>query len=211
MLYLIIGVTTASTTDFKSLCDTTSTTLKVVVPPEDVRESGLLKDRVIIHFPDIVGADMTMFKEAVANWKKYERWQSVLDHKEIKKPVRPVLVIQVEDGNEREITQTDLDSCISILEDAIRRELQAGEVFIRLINTRPLKGMGWIYAGWMLTLKKMKRAIVVFFKMNLSTGWDPQCRNNDVFRHANDYTYRSIARTYDYVPRLPVVWSLMPN
>jgi len=32
------------------------------------------------------------------------------------------------------------------------------KLFIRLINMKPLKGMGWIYAGWMLpALKKMKR------------------------------------------------------
>ena len=126
---LVIGVT-ATPQRFQRLVEgTTSTTQKIAVPPEDVRESGLLKDRIIIHYPDIaIGADMTMFTKAVANWKmKCSRWEVYCDREEIKKPVRPMLVVQVEDGNERVITQTDLDSCIRVIEESLGRKLQSGE------------------------------------------------------------------------------------
>lgn len=203
---LIIGVTATPQRFQKLVADTTSTIQKVVVPPEDVRESGLLKDRVIIHFPDIaIGADMTMFKEAVANWKKKcERWQSYCDHEEIKKPVRPVLVIQVEDGNEREITQTDLDSCISILEDAIGRRLQAGEVVHTFDKHETIKRHGLdIRRVDASRIEEDEKAIVVFFKMNLSTGWDcPRAETMMSFRHANDYTY--IAQLLGRMIRTPL-------
>ena len=203
---LIIGVTATPQRFQKLVADTTSTIQKVVVPPEDVRESGLLKDRVIIHFPDIaIGADMTMFKEAVANWKKKcERWQSYCDHEEIKKPVRPVLVIQVEDGNEREITQTDLDSCISILEDAIGRRLQAGEVVHTFDKHETIKRHGLdIRRVDASRIEEDEKAIVVFFKMNLSTGWDcPRAETMISFRHANDYTY--IAQLLGRMIRTPL-------
>ena len=45
-----------------------STIQKVTVSPADVRESGLLKDRIILHIPDtMVNADMTTFKSAILN------------------------------------------------------------------------------------------------------------------------------------------------
>jgi len=82
--------------------DTTSTIQKVIVPPEDVRDSGLLKDRIIIHYPDIaINADMTMFKSAVENWwQKCARWLAYCE-REDERPVNPILVIQVEDGTDR--------------------------------------------------------------------------------------------------------------
>lgn len=178
----------------------------VSVPPEDVRESGLLKDRVIIHFPDIaIGADMTMFKEAVANWKKKcDRWKAYCDREEIKKPVCPVLVIQVEDGNEREITQTDLDSCIAILEDAIGRRLQAGEVVHTFDKHETIKRHGLdIRRVDASRIEEDEKTMIVFFKMNLSTGWDcPRAETMMSFRHANDYTY--IAQLLGRMIRTPL-------
>lgn len=107
---LVIGVTATPQRFQKLIEDTPSTTQKVVVKPEDVIESGLLKDRIIIHFPEIaINADLTMFREAVINWKKKcELWAAYCEQEEINPMVRPILVVQVEDGNERSVTQTDL-------------------------------------------------------------------------------------------------------
>ncbi|MDD3655132.1 MAG: hypothetical protein PHO01_13315 [Desulfotomaculaceae bacterium] len=70
-----------------------------------------------------------MFKEALFNWeKKCTRWAAYCEREEIKNPVKPILVIQVEDGHERGITRTDLGACIDILEKSLGRKLQAGEV-----------------------------------------------------------------------------------
>lgn len=204
---LIIGVT-ATPQRFQKLIDnaTKSTIQKVVVPPEDVIESGLLKDRIIIHFPEIaINADMTMFIEAVANWKrKREHWEAYCDHEEIKNPVRPILVVQVEDGNERIVTQTDLHDCIKALEEALGRKLSAGEAVHTFDSQKSIEindlTIHYIDAS---RIEEDEKAIVVFFKMNLSTGWDcPRAETMMSFRHASDYTY--IAQLLGRMIRTPL-------
>jgi type III restriction enzyme len=203
---LVIGVTATPQRFQKLVADTTSTIQKIAVPPEDVIESGLLKDRIIIHFPEIaINADMTMFKEAVINWKKKcEHWAAYCDREDIKKPVRPILVVQAEDGNNREITQTDLDSCIAMLEELLGRKLQTGEVVHTFdkhekINVRDLD----IHHIDPSRIEEDEKAMVVFFKMNLSTGWDcPRAETMMSFRHANDYTY--IAQLLGRMIRTPL-------
>ncbi|MEV2457406.1 DEAD/DEAH box helicase family protein [Paenibacillus larvae] len=122
---LVIGVTATPQRFDNLIAGTTSTVQKVIVPPEQVRESGLLKDRIIIHYPDIqLSADMTMFKGAVDNWrKKCDHWESYCE-REGEKMVNPILVIQVEDGNDRIATQTDLGACIDLLEETLGRMIR---------------------------------------------------------------------------------------
>ena len=73
---LVIGVTATPQRFHKLIENTESPELKVIIKPEDVRDSGLLKDRVVIHYPEIaINADMTMFQGAVASWqRKAEQW-----------------------------------------------------------------------------------------------------------------------------------------
>jgi len=115
-----IGVT-ATPLRFDNLVSgsTASTIQKVQVPPEDVRESGLLKDRIIIHFPTIaLGADMTMLQSAIENWmQKCRHWEQYCARQD-EANVDPVLVIQVEDGSSREATSTDLSNCIDMIQQA---------------------------------------------------------------------------------------------
>jgi len=203
---LVIGVTATPQRFQKLLADTSSTVQKVVVPPEDVIDSGLLKDRIIIHFPEMaINARQTMFKEAVINWKKKcEHWAAYCDHEDVKTAVRPILVVQVEDGNEREITQTELDSCIDTLEEILGRKLKPGEVVqtfdgrevitVRDIDIRKIDAS---------RIEEDRNVMVVFFKMNLSTGWDcPRAETMMSFRHANDYTY--IAQLLGRMIRTPL-------
>jgi len=203
---LVIGVTATPQRFQNLIADTSSTIQKIIVPPEDVIESGLLKDRIIIHFPEIaINADMTMFKEAVVNWKrKCERWAAYCENQEIKKPVLPILVVQVEDGNEREITQTDLDACIFSLEELLGRKLQAGEV-VHTFNDREhiiIRDLD-IPRIDASHIEEDEKAIIVFFKMNLSTGWDcPRAETMMSFRHARDYTY--IAQLLGRMIRTPL-------
>ena len=204
---LVIGVT-ATPQRFQNLIDvaTKSTIQKVVVPPEEVRESGLLKDRIIIHYPDMaISADMTMFKESVADWSlKCARWLAYCESQEMPKPVKPILVVQVEDGNEREATQIDLAACIEILENALGRNLLAGEVVHTFNDRDTLKIHGIdIYRVDASRIEEDEKVMVVFFKMNLSTGWDcPRAEAMMSFRHATDYTY--IAQLLGRMVRTPL-------
>lgn len=203
---LVIGVTATPQRFQRLVADTTSTIQKVSVSPEDVRESGLLKDRIIIHFPDIaLNADMTTFKEAIGNWKqKCVRWAAYSGREKMKEPVKPVLVVQVEDGNEREITQTDLGACIDMLEESLGRKLQVGEA-VHTFNDRgtiTVRGLD-IHRIDASRIEEDKRATVVFFKMSLTTGWDcPRAETMISFRHASDYTY--IAQLLGRMIRTPL-------
>jgi len=84
---LVIGVTATPQRFDNLIAGTTSTVQKVIVPPEHVRDSGLLKDRIIIHFPDIqLSAEMTMFKGAVENWlKKCSHWKAYCETRKTRK------------------------------------------------------------------------------------------------------------------------------
>jgi len=203
---LVIGVTATPQRFQKLITDTASTIQRIIVPPEDVIESGLLKDRIIIHFPDIaIGADMTMFTEAVINWKKKcERWEAYCDREDINKPVRPILVVQVEDGNDRIVTQTDLESCVRVLENALGRNLRSGEAVHTFDKHETIKiGDLEICNIEASRIEDNENAMVVFFKMSLSTGWDcPRAETMMSFRHASDYTY--IAQLLGRMIRTPL-------
>ena len=110
---LIIGMS-ATPQRFESLlAGAPNTVQKVQVAVSEVRESGLLKDRIIIRFPDMaLDADMTILKSAVENWQdKCRRWDAYCA-RENEKLVKPILVIQVEDGTANTATATDIDGCI---------------------------------------------------------------------------------------------------
>ncbi|MEG1926836.1 MAG: DEAD/DEAH box helicase family protein, partial [Ruthenibacterium sp.] len=202
---LVIGVTATPQRFDTLIAGTSSTVQKVVVPPEQVRESGLLKDRIIIHYPDMaLSADLTMFRGAVDNWcKKCTHWQYYCE-REQENVVRPILVVQVEDGNEREATHTDLGECVEALEESLGRQLQAGEV-VHTFNDRgsiSVRGVE-IQRIEASRIEEDGNAIVVFFKMNLSTGWDcPRAETMMSFRSAQDYTY--IAQLLGRMIRTPL-------
>lgn len=202
---LIIGVTATPQRFDNLIAGTTSTIQKIFVPPEQVRESGLLKDRIIIHFPDIqLSADMTMFKGAVDNWrKKCDHWKTYCE-REDEKMVNPILVIQVEDGNDRVVTQTDLGVCIDLLEDTLGRKLQPREVVHTFNDHSTIKMRDVeIHKIEASRINEDEDVKVVFFKMNLSTGWDcPRAETMMSFRSAQDYTY--IAQLLGRMIRTPL-------
>ncbi len=210
---LIIGITATPQRFDKLIANTTSTVQKVIVPPERVRESGLLKDRIIIHYPDVqLSANMTMLKGAVKNWrKKCNQWKSYCKEHEEDIVINPILVIQVEDGNNREITQTDLGICIDIIEEEIGHNLRDGEVVHTFndqgtLNVRDVE-IQQIEAS---RINEDENVKIVFFKMNLSTGWDcPRAETMMSFRRAEDYTY--IAQLLGRVIRTPLARRVSTN
>jgi type III restriction enzyme len=206
---LVIGVTATPQRFQKLLDDTPWTVQKVIVPPEDVRDSGLLKDRIIIHYPDItINADMTLFKSAVDNWmKKCVHWRSYYEQekdKEDTKEVKPVLVIQVEDGTDTIATRTDINECISILEECLGRRLKPGEV-VHTFNDKGTLTVNnlQIHKIEASRIEENDEVSIVFFKMNLTTGWDcPRAETMMSFRSAQDYTY--IAQLLGRMIRTPL-------
>ena len=202
---LIIGVSATPQRFEKLLEGTSSTVQKVQVSVGAVRDSGLLKDRIIIRFPDMpLMADMSILKSAVENWdEKCRRWDAYSDAQKEHK-VNPVLVIQVEDGNANQVTGTDIDVCIDCSEEVIGRHLLPGEA-VHTFNgydtiTYGNTELRYVEAS---RIEEDPSIRVVFFKMNLSTGWDcPRAETMMSFRSAQDYTF--IAQLLGRMIRTPL-------
>ena len=206
ILPLVIGMT-ATPQRFLALLERADKTVvrKVAVSPADVRDSGLLKDRVIIRYPDMaINADITMFSEAAKNWQeKCRQWENYC-REENERPVRPVLVVQVEDASGKDITRTDIGSCIDALESVLGRKLKKGEVAHTFDSPKPLTvhGLDIPYVE-PSRIEDDEDIGVVFFKMNLSTGWDcPRAETMMSFRSAQDFTY--IAQLLGRMIRTPL-------
>ena len=202
---LVIGVSATPQRFERLLEGTDSTVQKVQVPVSEVRESGLLKDRIIIRFPDMpLKADMSVLTSAIDNWVgKCRRWEAYCDSQKEQK-VNPILVIQVEDGSGSQVTATDIDVCISCIEDAIGRKLRPGEA-VHTFNGYDTLMFGNTELRYVEAsrIEEDDDIRVVFFKMNLSTGWDcPRAETMMSFRGASDYTF--IAQLLGRMIRTPL-------
>lgn len=202
---MVIGVS-ATPQRFEELtAGTTHTQYKVIIKPEDVRESGLLKDRILIHYPDdTTQAEMTMLASAANQWKSMAKQWKHYCERENETVIKPILVIQVEDGTNRTLTRTDLDTCITTLESVIGRRLREGELVHTFNDIGELEVAGHqvrrIDAS---RIEEDNKAGVVFFKMSLSTGWDcPRAEAMMSFRKAQDHTY--IAQLLGRMVRTPL-------
>jgi len=209
---LVIGISATPQRFQKLLADTSSTVHKVIVKPEDVRDSGLLKDRIIIQYPEIaIDADMTMFEGAIKNWLyKKEHWANYCEQ-ENEKMVRPILVVQVEDGNDNTYSKTDMRVCITTLEETLGRKLIDGEVVHTFNDQGTIKiGESNIPRVDASRIEECEEVNVVFFKMNLSTGWDcPRAEVMMSFRSAQDYTY--IAQLLGRMVRTPLARRILSD
>jgi type III restriction enzyme len=202
---LVLGMTATPRRFEDLLAGTIHTVLKVYVPAEDVRESGLLKDRILIHFPETSEkSQMTLLAEA-ANRRQImeDRWSEYCRTEGIE-PVRPILVIQVEDGTNTKLTRTDLVTALSTLESAIGRPLWEGEVAHAFHDSGEIKigdrRVRYIEAS---RIEEDTRINVVLFKLSLSTGWDcPRAEVMMSFRRAHDHTY--IAQLLGRMVRTPL-------
>jgi type III restriction enzyme len=168
---LVIGVSATPRRFEELLSGTTHTVHKVYIKAEDVRESGLLKDRILIHYPDSASqAEMTLLAEAANRWQSIEkRWAGYCqDHDEA--VVYPILVVQAEDGSDKTLTKTNLSASLATLESAIGRGLREGEVAQTFNDSGDLDVDGRrvrrIEAS---RIEEEKNIGVVLFKMSLNS------------------------------------------
>ena len=202
---LVIGISATPQRFEGLLAGAPNTVQKIHVPVSDVRDSGLLKDRIIIRYPDMpLMADMTILKSAIDNWQsKCAHWDAYCT-KEGEKKVKPILVIQVEDGTASQPTATDIDACVAYIEEAIGRNLLPGEV-VHTFNDHGTLTFGDMEIRQIdaSRIEEDENVRIVFFKMNLSTGWDcPRAETMMSFRPAQDYTY--IAQLLGRMIRTPL-------
>lgn len=98
---VVIGMS-ATPQRFNALVEGTASTIhKCVVTADEVRASGLLKDRIVITYPeeDTVNNDMAILQAAADDWKeKWEHWTQYC-YEQHYAYVNPILIVQVLNGS----------------------------------------------------------------------------------------------------------------
>lgn len=204
---VVIGMS-ATTDRFNKLVEGTSSTIhKVIATAEDVRSSGLLKDRIIITYPeeDAVNNDMAILQAAADDWKeKWEHWALYCSEQHYAY-INPVLIVQVLNGTGKKLTDTDLADCLIKIQDRTGFKFEDGQVvhtFGQTTSALHANGLEIRYVE-PSRIADDRNIRVVFFKENLSTGWDcPRAETMMSFKHANDATY--IAQLLGRMVRTPM-------
>jgi type III restriction enzyme len=204
---VVIGMS-ATTQRFNALVENTASTIhKVVVTAEQVRSSGLLKDRIVITYPDdeTLNNDMAILQAAVDDWEiKCGHWEQYCREQHYAQ-VNPILIIQVLNGSGKKISDTDLDDCLRKIEERIGYQFDKGQVAHTFGQTDSTIMMNNLEVPYVepSRIADDKNIRVVFFKENLSTGWDcPRAETMMSFRHATDATY--IAQLLGRMIRTPM-------
>lgn len=204
---VVIGMS-ATSARFNALVQgIASDTQYVIVTTDEVRASGLLKDRIVISYPEenTGNRDMAVLQAAADEWKdKWDHWYQYC-YEQHYAYVNPVLVIQVQNATASAISATDLDDCVAKIEERTGIQFQEGEVvhtFGDANNVIKINGLNVPYVA-PSAIAEDKRIRVVFFKESLSTGWDcPRAETMMSFRHATDATY--IAQLLGRMIRTPM-------
>ncbi len=176
------------------------------VPPDDVRKSGLIKDRTIARYAGERQTDaMALFPEAVRMWREStEQWAEY--HATAagdERLVVPALVIQVENEGNGDATQTDLAAVIRAVND-LAGPFPAG-AFVHAFGEQTPEPAGEVTVRYIepSRIASDTDARVIFFKMGLGTGWDcPRAEVLFSFRRALDPT--TIAQTIGRMVRSPL-------
>lgn len=209
---LVLGMS-ATPQRFTALLGNTNRTQRPInILPEDVRSSGLLKDWIIVRHPKAaVAGDLTLLESATKSWKHFTKlWEEYCIQEKEKGIVRPILVVQIEDGNGNALTRTPLDDVVRVI------ERQSGPLGINEI-VHCLQDQADIEAGGRIIRKLEASRIqdsqdvkVVIFKTALSTGWDcPRAEVMMSFRRAQDQT--SIAQLVGRMIRTPLARRIGTN
>lgn len=204
---VVIGMS-ATSERFNRLVEGTSSTIhKVVVTADEVRASGLLKDRIVITYPEesSLNKDMAVLQAAADNWKeKWDHWTQYCREQHYSY-VNPIFVVQVLSSTGDRVSDTDLDDCLCKIEERTGFLFSEGEVvhtFGQTSTSITVNGLNVRYEE-PSRIADDRNIKVVFFKENLSTGWDcPRAETMMSFRHAKDATY--IAQLLGRMVRTPM-------
>ncbi len=204
---LIIGMS-ATLARFNALIENCPkcTHTPVKVSAEDVRASGLLKERILVVYPEdaekfnetaVLQAATREWIDKCKHWREYTRTQHYQN-------VNPVFVVQVAAGKGKNLSETNLSLVLSTIEKEADRKFDEHEV----VHT--FSGAGDITINGLTVhhieperIADDRKVAVVLFKESLSTGWDcPRAETMMSYRRAEDATY--IAQLLGRMVRTPL-------
>jgi type III restriction enzyme len=198
---VVLGIS-ATPERFQSAMKAADRTMRPVdVPPGDVRESGLLKDRILLrNIAEAQSADNTMLALAVEDLKAADKAWRTHHENTGDRLVEPLLVVQVEP----KVTDARLTEILSVIETtwpeltdyAVAHAfgdphgpLKVGDRHVRYLPPEAIAGDD--------------RARVVLFKSALTTGWDcPRAEVLVSFQGKDSYT--EIAQLIGRLVRTPL-------
>ena len=202
----VIGMS-ATAARFNRLAEGLASTIqKTIVTADQVRASGLLKDRIIIGYPEDATRqdDMALLGTATEEWiNKCAHWEQYCREQHYRN-VDPVFVVQVKAGTGEAVSDTDLDEVVSKIENVAGRPFAEWEVVHTFgsVGAISVNGLS-VHPIEPSKIADDRRVKVVLFKENLSTGWDcPRAETMMSFRTARDTTY--IAQLLGRMIRTPL-------
>jgi type III restriction enzyme len=201
---LIVGMSATPERFAKVIEGGTRTKREAVINPEAVRSSGLLKDRIVLYHPEVrQPSDWSMLAAAAGRWREYRKSWKAYCEREGLPSVTPVLVVQVEDGDEKVLTKTDLRTAVSVLEKELGPFVD-GALAHCFQEDKDLNLNGHVIRKIEASrIQANDEVQVVFFKMALTTGWDcPRAETMMSFRRAADHTL--IAQLVGRMVRTPL-------
>ena len=201
---VVIGMTATPQRFIRLAEGIQSTTHYVKTTADEVRASGLLKERIVITYPEHTGNEMAVLQAATDEWKlKWDHWYQYC-YEQHYGQVNPIFVVQVQNGSGNRISFTDLDECLRIIEERLGDRFLEGQVVHAFGEGTPTLQIGGLSVPYCepSRIADDKRIRLVFFKETLSTGWDcPRAETMMSFRRAVDYTY--IAQLLGRMVRTP--------
>jgi type III restriction enzyme len=202
---IVLGIT-ATPERYQAVIEGTDrTSRRHVVSAEAVRESGLIKDRIMTsHAGERQTDEMALLEVAAARWKEStDAWAAYCATQAEDELVVPALVVQVENEENGQVTRTDLEAAIR----AITRTVGPLEdnAYVHAFQDRGPLTFGGRTVRYLAPsrIADDDEAQVVFFKTALNAGWDcPRAEVMFSFRKASDYT--SIAQLIGRMVRAPL-------
>lgn len=200
---IIVGIS-ATPGRFETIIQKTRTRRSVIVSPDEVRASGLLKETIRLYHPtERQPTDVTMLQEAAKSWHQFVQHWATYSKSQKEQLVRPVLVVQVQDGSGKRISNTDIAEAVDAINETVGpfppeafahsfqegTDLDIGPHRVRYLAPADITGDPDVRA--------------VFFKSSLNTGWDcPRAEVMMSFRKAVDATL--IAQLVGRMVRTPL-------
>ena len=172
----------------------------VAVDPESVRESGLLKDKILIKHPmESQPSDFTLLELAVTDLRSIDALWAHYSTDQDEPPVQPVLVVQVRPA----VSDGDLVAILDTL--ASGWNVLSGKAVAHSLQEHATLNLGTHSVRYIAPqdIQEDPRVRVVLFKEALTTGWDcPRAEVMLSFRNAQDHTY--IAQLIGRMVRSPL-------
>jgi type III restriction enzyme len=204
---LIFGVSATPERFNKLIEGTPRVPRPVIVSPEDVRSSGLLKDAITLYHPaESQPSDLTLLRDAAERLKAYDEEWAGYSEREQAPDVKPILVVQVEDAaaNSDKASKTDIAEAITLIEDVLGPldKYAVAHSFERHLP-EPVSDDRTVRYVAPSDIQDDPDLRVVFFKRSLTTGWDcPRAEVMMSYRRAVDQTL--IAQLVGRMVRTPL-------